>query len=370
MSDFWQFFSGRLATVKQPLFRLRELETYPQESWQPLFDAKILVRAGDPESIVDARGVELTIRRSGESIFGIDESEEVPAIHPLEPADVVHYSVSVSALLKKLRQANSIKGNGRNKANGLYYLGNKSLPDTGDCRVYLAIGCGSSETMEARLHALADPTSAAVVVLPEDIGMGHNAKLSSLGVFVATLDTDFAIHWPQNIQLSPHMQNTVNRELVGKVDEGFKQMGVNMSELKGENDLLKSALADKMTHLANEVEPEYYTWMMHVLATGSVSGAAKLVGMANSTFTDKLKTYRARGGVYETLFQIHEVRRRTMGTKKVERYNDMYAAHQESESSSDSDLLRDVFEAFRDQNSANWDAIRSEMLEVLQDVVP
>lgn len=186
----------------------------------------------------------------------------------------------------------------------------------------------------------------------------------------STLDTDFAIHWPQNIQLSPHMQNTLNRELVAKVDAGFKQVGVNMSELKGENDLLKSALADKMTHLANEVEPEYYTWMMHVLATGSVSGAAKLVGMANSTFTDKLKAYRARGGVYETLFKIHEVRRRTMGTKKMERYNDMYAAHQQSESSNDSDLLREVFEALREQNSGNWANIRSEMLEVLQDVVP
>ena len=266
--------------------------------------------------------------------------------------------------------ANSIKGIGSKEATGLHYIGNKSSTETGNCRVYLALGCSSSETMEARLHALADPTSAAVLVLPQDIGIGHSAKLSSLGVFIATLDADFAIHWPQNIQLSPHMQNTVNRELVAKVDAGFKQVGVNISELKGENDLLKSALADKMTHLANEVEPEYYTWMMHVLATGSVSGAAKLVGMANSTFTDKLKAYRARGGVYETLFQIHEVRRRTMGTKKVERYNDMYAAHQQSESTNDSDLLRDVFEAFRDQNSANWEAIRSEMLEVLQDVVP
>ena len=370
MSDFWQFFFGRLATVKQPLFRLRELETFPEESWQPLLDAKILVRAGDPESIVDARGVELTIRRSGESVFGIDESEEVPALHPVEAADVVHYNVSVSALLKMLRQANSIKGSGSKDENGLYYIGNKSSAETGDCRTYLALGCGSSETMEARLHALADHTSAAVVVLPQDMGIGRSAKLSGLGVFNTTLDADFEIHWPQNIQLSPQMQNTVNRELITKVNAGFKQVGVNMSQLKGENDLLKSALADKITHLANEVEPEYYTWMMHVLATGSVSGAAKLVGMANSTFSDKLKSYRARGGVYETLFQIHEVRRRTMGTKKVERYNDMYAAHQQSESSSDSDLLRDVFEAFRDQNSANWDAIRSEMLEVLQDVVP
>lgn len=370
MSDFWQFFFARLAAVKQPLFGLRELEDYSHEAWQPLLDAKILVRAGDPESIVDARGVELTIRRSGESIFGIDESEEVPAIHPLGAADVVHYSVSVYALLKKLRQANSIKGGGSNETSGLYYIGNKSSAETGDCRVYLALGCSSPETMEARLHALADPTSAAVVVLPQDIGMGHSAKLSSIGVFVATLDADFAIHWPQNIQLSPHMQNTDNRELVAKVDAGFKQVGVNMSELKGENDLLKSALADKMAYLANEVEPEYYTWMMHVLATGSVSGAAKLVGMANSTFTDKLKAYRARGGVYETLFQIHEVRRRTMGTKKVERYNDMYAAHQQSESSSDSDLLREVFEALREQNRGNWDNIRDELLEILKDHVP
>lgn len=370
MSDFWQFFFGRLATVKQPLFRLRELESFPDEPWQPLLDAKMLVRAGDPESIVDTRGVELTIRRSGENIFGIDESEEVPALHPLEAADVVHYSVSISALLKMLRQTNAIKGGSSKEANGLLYVGNKSSAETGDCRVYLALGCSSPESMEARLHALADPTSAAVVVFPQDMGMGHSAKLSNIGVFVATLDADFAIHWPQNIQLSPHMQNTINRQLVGKIDAGFKQVGVNISELKGENDLLKSALADKMAYLANEVEPEYYTWMMHVLATGSVSGAAKLVGMANSTFTDKLRAYRARGGVYETLFQIHEVRRRTMGTKKVERYNDMYAAHQQSESSSDSDLLREVFEAFRDQNSTNWDAIRSEMLEVLQDVVP
>lgn len=371
MSDFWQFFYGRLAAIKYPIFKFHELETFPREYWQPLIDSKVLVRSSEPETIIDEKGIELTIRRSDDHIFGVDASGEVPNIKPLEDAGLIHYSVSVFALLKTLRQMNYIKGNGGKENYGLYYIGIKNLPGSGDCRVFLLLGCNHTDSLEQQLHALADPTSAALVVLPEDIGISHSAKLSGLGVFTATLESGFEIRWPQNIQLGQHKQNAISLQLVKSVDQGFKKVGVNISQLEGKNDMLRSALADKMTYLANEVEPEYFTWIMHVLAAGSVSGASKIVGIANSTFAEKLKAYRERGGVYETLFQLHEARRRTMGARKLESYNELYEAHQQqSESVTNTDLLRDVFEALKEQNGYNWEAIRNEMLEVLKNGVP
>ena len=370
MSDFWQFFYGRLAAIKNPIFKFRELEAFPREDWQPLIDSKVLVRSSEPETIIDEKGIELTIRRSDDRIFGVDPSDEVPSIKPLEDADVIHYGISAFTLLKTLRQMNGVKGNDGKEDNGFYYIGITSLPESGDCRVFLVLGCNHTDSLEQRLYALANPTSTALVISPEDIGIHHAGKLPEVGVFTATLEDGFQIRWPQNIHLGQHTQNAISQKLVKSVDQGFKQVGVNISQLEGENDMLKSALADKMAYLAGEVEPEYFTWIMHVIATGSVSGASKVVGIANSTFAERLKAYRARGGVYEILFQLHEARRRTIGTRKLESYNELYEAHQQSEAVTDMDLLRDIFEAFRDQNGDNWEAIRNEMLEVLKEVVP
>ncbi len=59
------------------------------------------------------------------------------------------------------------------------------------------------------------------------------------------------------------------------------------------------------------------------MGAGSVSGAAKLLGIPNSTFIKKLKRYAAKGGVYATLFAMIKARRGA-SAKSVESFSEEF----------------------------------------------
>lgn len=151
------------------------------------------------------------------------------------------------------------------------------------------------------------------------------------------------------------------------IERGFAEIGKDFHKLKEENTALKEGLADRLSAISREVEPEYFQWILTVLAAGSISKAASMLGMAKSTFDEKLKRYRIKGGTYAILFDLVGIRRKVIGVRKLERFNESFLEHQPVISSSDNGLLMEVISALEAQDQNTWPAIRDELLDLLQE---
>jgi len=160
------------------------------------------------------------------------------------------------------------------------------------------------------------------------------------------------------------------RRLLRAIDRGFSSVQVNMRHLMEENEKLKLSLQGQFIAVARQVEPEYFHWILTVIVAGSVSRAAEMLGVPNSTFDQRLRKYRARGGAYQAIFDLVAVRRKILGTRSLEHFNDEYLRHQadgRSGAQVDEDLLTEVLEALQAQDRDNWPAIRDEVIDLLKE---
>lgn len=158
------------------------------------------------------------------------------------------------------------------------------------------------------------------------------------------------------------------RTFLAMIEERIAQLDRGIGKLKAENAQLKDTLVGQFSTISQKVDAEYFYWILTVMATGSVSRAATALKMANSTFDEKLKRYRDRGGIYETLYQLCQVRRKGLGTKKLEQFNEGYLRHQQGGGSGpEVDLMRDVVDALEAQDEKNWPSVRDELLALLKE---
>jgi hypothetical protein len=158
------------------------------------------------------------------------------------------------------------------------------------------------------------------------------------------------------------------RKFLAMIEEKLALLDKGIRNLQTENTVLKEDLAGHFISIARKVEPEYFHWILAIMAAGSVSAAAGMLDVANSTFNEKLKRYRDRGGIYRTLFDLLQIRRKGLGTRKLERFNEDYMLHQRAtEDSNETDLLREVIDALEAQDEATWPAIRDELLTILKE---
>lgn len=156
--------------------------------------------------------------------------------------------------------------------------------------------------------------------------------------------------------------------LITTIEKGFDKVGVNLATLTQENEDLKRNLAQQVGSIGREVAPEYFQWILNILATGSQRAAAQTLGLKRSTFSDRLKRYAQRGGVYAFLFGLVKVRSRVLGTRKLEHYNEEYIAHQKPVSGYDEEsLLQDLLDALESQNQKNWPKVRQELIDLLKE---
>lgn len=80
MTGFWDFFYGRVHSTPNPVFRLRELEKFDPAIWRSLVERRILARAPTPAEIHHENARWLDVRKSGDLIFGVDNSDELPVV--------------------------------------------------------------------------------------------------------------------------------------------------------------------------------------------------------------------------------------------------------------------------------------------------
>lgn len=167
---------------------------------------------------------------------------------------------------------------------------------------------------------------------------------------------------------SPDQWKPNQTQLIKTLEKGFDKVGVRLSSLAQENDDLKRGLAQQVGTIGREVAPEYFQWVLNILATGSQRAAAQALGLKRSTFSDRLRRYANRGGVYAFLFGLVKVRSRVLGTRKLEHYNEEYLAHQKPvDGYNEESLLQDLLDALESQNQKNWPKVRQELIDLLKE---
>ncbi|MCB9913463.1 MAG: hypothetical protein H6827_10735 [Planctomycetes bacterium] len=172
----------------------------------------------------------------------------------------------------------------------------------------------------------------------------------------------------RHLQAQPHPVEALKEHLdarFDRVDRGVERVGRHVVEIENENALLKENLIAALVAVTTRVNAEFFRWICQVLARGSVSGAARDLNVAPSTFDEKLRRYADQGGAYKTLYSLVAIRRRGVGAKAIGSYNDLFLAHNRSSSAEDSDVVRGVIEGLSAMNPANWPQIQRELLDSL-----
>ena len=119
-----------------------------------------------------------------------------------------------------------------------------------------------------------------------------------------------------------HRWKSDHKELITTIEKGFDKVGFSLAKLAQENESLKQNLAQQVGVIGREVDPEYFHWILTILATGSIRSAALALGIKKSTLGDRVTRYSSRGGTYAFLHGLVKVRRRVLGTRKLEHYNE------------------------------------------------
>ena len=159
-----------------------------------------------------------------------------------------------------------------------------------------------------------------------------------------------------------------HRRLIEAVEKGFTRVRMNLETLEEENDSLKLSLAEQVSAIGREVDPEYFRWILTILASGSLRMAAQAIGIPKTTLSRKLKRFAGRGGLYATLHALVSLRNRGLGRRRLECYRDAYQAHHpDALASLGTDVLEEVFAALEAQNEENWSRIRTEIIDLLKD---
>lgn len=199
MSRFWQFFYSRLQAVRQPVFRLVELQVFEKAEWEPLTVSGVLQRTAEPESILTDRGTELAVRKSGDQIYGVDESGELPAITVLRSEDLIQFKVNLSALLASLREVNGLYGRGIREEHGFILAGTRTFAGHGKVSVYFSTGEVDHARLEERLSLLSTGTGVRIAVLPGCPDLDRLAALYERDLHLAELDRGSRIAWPAEL---------------------------------------------------------------------------------------------------------------------------------------------------------------------------
>jgi hypothetical protein len=166
----------------------------------------------------------------------------------------------------------------------------------------------------------------------------------------------------------PQRWKSDHKELISTLEKGFDKVGVNLATLAQQNESLKLNLAEQVGAIGREVKPEYFQWILTILATGSQRAAAQALEIKRSTFSDRLKRYARSGGIYSFLFSLVKLRGRVLGSRKLEHYNEEYLAHQNPGGGyNDEELLHDLLDALESQNERNWPKVRQEIIDLLKE---
>lgn len=155
-----------------------------------------------------------------------------------------------------------------------------------------------------------------------------------------------------------------------RVEKGVERVGAHVRELEAENALLKQHLVDALVQVTRRVEPEFFQWVLMILGKGSVRGVARELGLSDSTFDERLKRYARKSPLHQTLYSLVAVRRKGLGMKSVEGFNEMFPGHQRTEGKDETELLRQVLDGLEALRPGNFQTVVKELIELIRENLP
>jgi hypothetical protein len=162
----------------------------------------------------------------------------------------------------------------------------------------------------------------------------------------------------------------VTTRRLDKIDGGIANMGKHVVAVEAENSALKEKLANQLATLGRRVEAEFLHWILVILATGSVSAAAKHLAIPNSTFAEKLKRHAERDAVHRTLYSLTAIRRKGIGQKRMEAFSDLFGEHQGERDGTSAEIWKDLLGGLEVMDAGNWQKVRDELLDLVKEQVP
>jgi len=326
-------------------------------------------------------GVRLKVRKKnsgGYLAFASGEYAEDFDDIELKWPDVQAWRFDLGKLQTKLCQILEIEHASSTNQGAFFLLGRcKRCPDSG--QVYSHLGDSNLDSI-SKIVALGKKSNIGCVILGASDPI-LEPILESIGVASIILPKTGAFDGNNSYRCGD-LCRRVRRDLTGheiveltgkrfdKIEQGVSNMGKYAIELESENKQLKESLANQLAALGKQVDPVFLNWILVILACGSVNAAADMLKISNSTFNDKIQKYVRRGGVYSTLYSLIAIRRKGMGQKKIERYNEMFDEHQAEQSGTDPAIWRDLLDGLEAMNPTNVRTIRDELIELVKEQLP
>ena len=145
-----------------------------------------------------------------------------------------------------------------------------------------------------------------------------------------------------------------------------RTMGLEFGAVRLENLRIREALGQNILRVVQRADPEYIKMILCVLAAGSVSKAAKKLGKAVSTFSEKLKIKAGESAEHRAMYRMIDTRRRNCGVKSIERFNEGWDEHQGCQGGAESiaDILKTVVEGLEGMRPDNFHSLKDELVEL------
>lgn len=209
-----------------------------------------------------------------------------------------------------------------------------------------SVGCVVVPSGEAAMRNLADGAGVAVLSACECLGFNKSETVGKCGEKCQTLKS----------------RRPVTQ---GHFDERVDTLGQEYGATKVENMRLKTELAKNILTVVKKADPEFIRDVLCVLAAGSVSKASKKRGMANSTFSEKLKQHAKDNAIHQAMYRMIDARKNGCGVKSIERFNEEWDKHQgDAGVDSFEDLLKAIVEGLEAMNPTNFIGVKDELMRL------
>jgi hypothetical protein len=74
--------------------------------------------------------------------------------------------------------------------------------------------------------------------------------------------------------------------------------------------------------------------------------------------------------VHQTLYSLTAIRRKGVGQKRMEAFNDLFGEHQGERDGTSAEIWKDLLGGLEVMNAGNWQKVRDELLDLVKEQIP
>lgn len=167
------------------------------------------------------------------------------------------------------------------------------------------------------------------------------------------------------------------KDVSSQIDQSFDQFGQKLDDVgrhviqvEAENQQLRKRFLETLKLVAKQVEPDYFYWIIVILAKGSVSGAAIHLGIPTSTFDGRVKKRSLKSRVHSMLFEMVDVRRKGMGAPQIPGFDQVFNDRNESDVLNDEAFLNQLLSGLRSLDENKFDPMLKTLIRLVEDQLP